>query len=178
MLAASIAGLVTFVIAVLTKEQKTSEFRQAWIDALRNDIADFLGAMSVTVSMVRAKLLQGRPKEEIAAYLLNKEEHFIKLEVLVSKIRLRANPSEHVTFLKALEEFESCAQAVDTLMDRNVTDALQKSFLKESQALLKSEWIRVKRGEPIFRFAKWGALLTLVAAITFGLIYFYLIVSI
>ena len=30
--------------STLTKEQKTSEFRQAWIDALREDLARFLGA--------------------------------------------------------------------------------------------------------------------------------------
>ncbi len=39
--AAFIAGAVSFIVTVLSKEQKTSEFRQAWIDALREDLAIF-----------------------------------------------------------------------------------------------------------------------------------------
>ena len=38
--AALIAGLISFVVTVLAKDQKISEFRQAWIDALRSDAAE------------------------------------------------------------------------------------------------------------------------------------------
>jgi len=44
--AAVIAGLISVVALTLTKEQKTSEFRQAWIDGLRSDLADYLAAFS------------------------------------------------------------------------------------------------------------------------------------
>jgi len=40
--AAMIAGAVTFIATLLSKDQKTSEFRQTWIDAIRADIAEFL----------------------------------------------------------------------------------------------------------------------------------------
>jgi hypothetical protein len=45
--AAIIAGTIAFLSTILAKEQKTSEFRQNWIDALREDIADFVGESDV-----------------------------------------------------------------------------------------------------------------------------------
>jgi hypothetical protein len=42
-LAALIAASITFLISVFTKEAKVSEFRQAWIESLRNDLAKFVG---------------------------------------------------------------------------------------------------------------------------------------
>lgn len=43
-IAALIAGVFSFVNLTLSKEQKTSEFRQAWIDRLREDLAAFFAA--------------------------------------------------------------------------------------------------------------------------------------
>jgi hypothetical protein len=37
--AALIAGLISLLGLIISKEQKVSDFRQAWIDALRSDIA-------------------------------------------------------------------------------------------------------------------------------------------
>ncbi|HKE96605.1 MAG TPA: hypothetical protein VKB34_20010, partial [Povalibacter sp.] len=42
--ASLIAGVFSFVNLTLNKEQKTSEFRQAWIDALRADLSAFFAA--------------------------------------------------------------------------------------------------------------------------------------
>lgn len=39
-LAAFLTGTVSFISLINSKEQKTSEFRQSWVDNLRNDIAD------------------------------------------------------------------------------------------------------------------------------------------
>ena len=51
--AALVAGLVSFIVTVLSKEQKTSEFRQAWIDALRSDIADFVAKNALFMAAIR-----------------------------------------------------------------------------------------------------------------------------
>jgi hypothetical protein len=40
--AALIAGLLTFLGLIVAKENKTSEFRQAWIDSLRLDFAKLI----------------------------------------------------------------------------------------------------------------------------------------
>jgi len=37
-----IAGAVAFLASVFSKAQKTSEFRQAWIDSLRNDLSELI----------------------------------------------------------------------------------------------------------------------------------------
>ena len=52
--AALIAGTVSLLGLIISKEQKTSEFRQAWIDALRNDLitARIAGVVSVLGSNV------------------------------------------------------------------------------------------------------------------------------
>src|SRR6218665_2619513 len=44
LVASLIAAAVAFVNLTLTTELKTSEFRQAWIDGLREGLAKFLGA--------------------------------------------------------------------------------------------------------------------------------------
>ena len=40
--AASIAGLLAFLGLIIAKENKTSEFRQAWIDSLRLDLSKLI----------------------------------------------------------------------------------------------------------------------------------------
>lgn len=40
--AASIAGLLAFLSLIIAKENKTSEFRQAWIDSLRLDLSKLI----------------------------------------------------------------------------------------------------------------------------------------
>jgi len=41
-IAAIIGAVVALVSLIISKESKLSEFRQAWIDSLRQEIADFL----------------------------------------------------------------------------------------------------------------------------------------
>lgn len=55
-IATVVATLITGVIAIvnltLSKEQKVSDFRQSWIDGLRDDLSKFLsGARFVAVSL-------------------------------------------------------------------------------------------------------------------------------
>ena len=40
--AALIAAIVSLLGLIISKEQKTSEFRQAWIDALRSDLTHLI----------------------------------------------------------------------------------------------------------------------------------------
>jgi hypothetical protein len=50
-IASAIAGIFSFVTLILSKEQKISEFRQKWIETLRDDISDFLGNIVVLGDM-------------------------------------------------------------------------------------------------------------------------------
>ena len=51
---ASIAAGIAFLGLVVSKEQKTSEFRQAWIDALRDDLATYLSRINSAYDAAQA----------------------------------------------------------------------------------------------------------------------------
>lgn len=170
--AAVIAGSITFIITVLSKEQKTSEFRQAWIDALRNDIADLIGYFGTTTSVVRLKLhSEDTTQQDLIKYLLENESNFVKMETLINRIKLRINPEEHEQFVSALNEFSDLPKDTNKLNDSSISDKITLVLLNESQALLKTEWKRVKRGEVIFRITKWASLAIFIAATIVGGLY-------
>ena len=147
-----VAGIVSLVVSILAKDQKTSEFRQAWIDALRNDASQLVAHFGVMKAV--AKIVRERPQSEINEYLISKQEQFLELGMLVSRIRLRLNPDEHLELLRMLGDLE-------TIRESEI-DARAEQISVEAQDILKTEWDRVKRGEPSFvwlkRISKWGVL--------------------
>jgi hypothetical protein len=46
-IAAIVAGLFSLLGLLIAKENKISDFRQAWLDSLRNEIADFASAVTL-----------------------------------------------------------------------------------------------------------------------------------
>ncbi|PYG79879.1 MULTISPECIES: hypothetical protein [unclassified Pseudomonas] len=152
-----IAGIVSLVVSILAKDQKTSEFRQAWIDGLRNDVSQLVAHFGVMKTV--AGIVRERTQAEIDDYLINKQEQFLEIEMLVSRIRLRLNPEEHVEMLRLLEDLE-------TIRDSEISPRAENISV-QAQDILKTEWERVKRGEPSFvwlkRVSKWGVLSTLSA---------------
>ncbi len=60
-LAAVIAGAFSFLSLVMSKEQKVSEFRQDWINSLREDICKFVSAI-VHLSAVYEGIKKMTPK--------------------------------------------------------------------------------------------------------------------
>ncbi|WP_372943251.1 hypothetical protein [Shewanella sp.] len=154
---AFIGFLVAVTTAVIAKEQKVSEFRQAWIDSLRNESSELIGiAYSLTVQMEKIKSIKKDKKnnKEILhgdlndAYLL-RLELYIKLRSLSSKIILRLNIDEHEELIKSLNDLNSIhLEDIDPEVQ-----FLQLNNLKSLlQPILKSEWEKVKKGEFIFRF--------------------------
>lgn len=157
--AAVITSVLSLVGLIISKENKTSEFRQQWIDSFREEISELIGRLEVI-------LLHGRLFDfevvkkggDIAPQLLNDFLGKIKDEVkeahsLHRKILLRLNPSEHQNIRIIMDEVETVLRKtkpeeaeVNTLMDKLV-ETIQKE--------LKKEWKRVKAGEPFFRITKW-----------------------
>jgi hypothetical protein len=161
--AALIAGTVAFVVAVLSKELKTSEFRQSWIDCLRTDIAEMVATAQMTAHAVTARRAYGEQKHQIVQFLYEKHPDFISIQSRRNRILLRLNPTEHARLIGA----------VSTLADFSPLDAEDdaiaasvEQLLAECQPVLKAEWERVKRGEPIFIWTKRVAL----GAIAVGLV--------
>lgn len=169
--AAIIAGGISFISTVLAKDQKISEFRQAWIDALRDDIAEELSLFITIFSIVIAMTEDGKTRDDITAYIFAKEDNFRKLEMVHARIMLRLNPKEHTNLHSALKAIENHAKDSNSTSDRNMRDALAEQLTKESQIVLKNEWIRVKRGELMFFATKWISLVIFVASLIAATLY-------
>lgn len=170
---ALIAGIVSFIVSVLSKDQKTSEFRQAWIDALRGDIADFV---SKNLAFIEAVKIQGaRPgaDEELGGYLLSDRfQEMLDIEATRARILLRLNPKEHEAFIQLVNNVYGKSEFAKPDEHKGLPQRVE-ALIQESQTILKYEWGRVKTGEPIFRVTKWVSLIAAAAAFFIGAIYLW-----
>ena len=161
-MAALIAGGVAYVVAVLSKEQKTSEFRQAWIDALRSDIADLIAGRTEVALAISAKLKYGQDKAEILEFLFKQYPDLVSTKAKYHRILLRLNPSKHRTLIAALKRLEDIEplQADEDLVTHAATEVIG-----HAQLILKAEWKRVKQGEAVYQWTKRVAIGIMVLAV-------------
>lgn len=147
--AAIIAGLVSILGLVIGKEQKVSEFRQAWIDDLRKCMVAYLVNINAIADAVRISIASKKPVSDISENyrLLNEANH---------GIILRVNHDEQPTkeLLAAMDEFQIIASRNANLTVDNIRTA-EERYLVASRELLKFEWRRVKRGEKTYYWTKY-----------------------
>jgi hypothetical protein len=140
--AAIIAGLVSLLGLIIGKEQKVSEFRQAWIDELRKCLVSYVVNINSIADSVRLKK-SGQTidtKDLMAHYkLLNEASNGIKL-----RVNSIEQPAKQL--LDIMERFEEISSDNSSLTPEKIRNIEQK-FLESSRDLLKFEWKRVKRGE-------------------------------
>ncbi|MGM8892176.1 hypothetical protein ACS8FA_15185, partial [Psychrobacter sp. 1Y1] len=153
---AFIGFLVAVTTAIIAKEHKVSEFRQAWINDLRNDLAISLKSAFDCIY----ELQNDSKNHDIQKY----NESFRELEFRLTLIKLRLNPKKDASFItltnsllhqlfevhkapnksKAIRECQNSAKMIEAL----------------SHEMLKNEWERVKLGEKGFlRFKSFGKFL-------------------
>lgn len=167
-LAACITGAVSFVSLIMSKEQKISEFRQAWIDALRRELAEFSSQarrISIQHTPFNIKALAAPILEqlEIADREAEKPDMFHQNKQRMAQayyeLRLRLNPEE-VDHKQLLIHLNNVYDIINSCSDRygECVDELD-NLAKVAQVVLKHEWVRVKNGEGIYRItvrtAKW-----------------------
>jgi hypothetical protein len=148
-IAAVIAAFISLLGLVISKENKVSEFRQAWIDALRAEIA----AVITHVHAVHgAYLAQFRDSSTLWQDV---RADFGALNEAWSKIRLRLNSREQpsLAILRALEECENLFPSGGGPPDFSKLEVIDRKLLEATNAVLKEEWERVKRGELVYRGA-------------------------
>ena len=151
---AMIAALVSFIVTILTKEQKTSEFRQSWIDALRQELSDFAAILLSISDTIHLKLERGDTEEEISEQVHTERLADIKqLEGVRVRILLRLNPDEHTALIGLIDK--AYLDNASIRSQKEDSGSLIASFISESQRVLKKEWRRVKQGELAFRLTKW-----------------------
>jgi len=177
-IAALIAAGVSFLHLTLAKEQKISEFRQTWIDGLREDLATFF---SVARAMARATEEVRLPEEiKAAAKFTFTEDQIREYRLTIAqtyykiKLRLNADELEHIQLLNLMDK--AIAEQIETAQgksDGSKTLPAVEAAVEYSRSVLKAEWVRVKRGEPNFRHARnWIPPIIIVLALTFWVLTF------
>ena len=178
--AALVAGAFSFVSLTLNKEQKTSEFRQAWIDGLREDLATFFAgarAMARATEEQREAMAKGASSSTFA--MTGEMISDIRYQAAETRyrIQLRLNPkeaehnellrlmqvaiTEQNKFFKGSGDMDSTLKAVDNAAEY-------------APQILKTEWERVKSGELAFRLARnWVA----PAAVLLSLLFVVLVLA-
>ena len=175
-LAAVIAGSFSFLNLITSKEQKVSEFRQNWIDALRSSISEYISSLSYISILYKhysEKQEENKDKFEMAKGI---EEIYAKVNKSYNDIIFRVNDketdekgkdlndaflaalkttSEHFSKAKYMESFKSC-------------DAVRDA----TKPLLKYEWERVKNGEPAYKNAKRISAIVLVTGLFIAILDF------
>lgn len=156
---ATLAALVAFVAIVLSKENKLSELRQQWIDGLRADLAEIAGvvvAIHAGRSALAASAKSQLPADVAARPFVEADVVRSKLEqlaLLTARVRLRLNPREPNSALgQALRNLE--VALLQSAPQQNDLAKLSDEVVWQGMLTLKGEWERVKRGEPLFRYAR------------------------
>jgi len=144
-----VAGVLAQVISGrLSRSVKISEFRQKWIDSLRDDVAAYIGATHKWV----------RKYEEVNAIVefekkgKKEREEFLPLQndalVILSRIKLRINPLKN----RYKKEDDAFLLALDKLLDLGKLEPSEISTIEvgwrkaaddaieRARKILKREW--------------------------------------
>lgn len=167
--AAVLTGFFSYVNMVSSKENKVSEFRLAWIDGLRNEIAEYTSAAQELVRVAK-RFAPGdfhTPQEKHSLsidFYKETRDAFARAVENLSRIQLRLNPqdvkdnpdSPEAKLMSAVSiarEYSAKGEFREVLDSCNVIRAAAAPILKET-------WDRVKRGEPGYQRIRRYALLT------------------
>jgi hypothetical protein len=148
--AAVIAGLVSLLGLIISKETKVSEFRQAWIDGLREDVATLLANAAC---MYWEAVPSGERASE--AWRTRMAGNLLGVNAASLRIRLRLNASERESqaVLESLNEHQALFRENERPDRRKLTE-LEAKLVMEVNVVLKQEWVRVRSGEPVYRAAR------------------------
>jgi len=169
-LAATFAAIVALIGLILAKEQKTSEFRQEWINSLRGELATYLAQINLM------RDLTSTPYESNSEKIKSLSESVTRLNHSAFSINLRLNSSEILSqdVISAMTDFQTLFY-VGVEIDPNEIRPIEGRFLVASKQLLKSEWKRVKKGELTYRLTRIAAIFVIVFGLCSSAIYVGLI---
>ena len=169
MFAALIAGFFAFTNLIASKENKISEFRQDWINALRASISVYISSLTYLSSVYKHYL--NRPEENRDKFEMARdvENVYAKVNESYNDIIFRINDSEksinekalNDAFLEALQRTREHYNRNELAEARNACDPLREA----TKPLLKYEWKRVKAGELNYRISKYFAVLVLICGL-------------
>jgi hypothetical protein len=168
---ALVGALVSFVGIILSKEQRVSEFRLSWLEALRDDISSLIAR---ALAIHAAHRNEGGPPVANSQMGMRLIEDFLEINKVSVRIRLRLNPRKetHKPVILLMNEIEGLfGKGIEKAPFQQIDD-LTTRVTNASQQLLRSVWEEVKNGEPAFRVTKWTALgvaIIALALLAFGI---------
>ena len=156
-----VTGAVALLGLIITKESKVSEFRQAWIDALREDVAVLLAAIHTSLLLVTDNNGEAiREHDSLAPDARSALTASLReANAALFTIRLRLNPTEpgSIAILTTLDEIEELSNDNDALskaLTSGESMKLEAKLLAQARDVLSAEWVRVKQGEPYFKWTR------------------------
>lgn len=172
--AATIAGLFSLVSLIISKENKVTEFRQAWIDAQRDDLAEVLAlAISLEVAPLEKRADNLAAFDRCFARILLRDNPFgsvprdyrwksgFSLRKPTSYnwrfwkfIKTRAKPLPWSTVTSNIGRLR--AELFKAKIDDRLVANYKRSIVVASRRLLKSEWDIVKDGERWFTLTRYS----------------------
>lgn len=163
-IAAAIAGVVVFISTMLSKEQKTSEFRQTWIDELRKDISKYISGSTEVITLYYSK---NNDKKNQEKFLDDNFELIHELQTLEHRIILRLNQEEHRELIKKIKKFREELSDIYKNKQSHINRKEEENIvidelIFETKKILNYEWKRVKKGEVTFRITKVVSLVVVV----------------
>jgi len=142
---AFIGFLIAVTTAVIAKEHKVSEFRQAWIDALREDLSKFYSINNHFVHIIVDA--NGDGANTITSF----KENALRFNELSARVSLRLNWDEHEELIENIAKIDRYRSEVDVHEeDFTKLHSLLDEFMRLSKDILSTEWKVVKRGEKLF----------------------------
>jgi hypothetical protein len=156
--AALVAGGIARANLIASKETKVSEFRQAWINALRDDLAAlFSNVRTITRALQEARAPAGtvHPNFVIEKAKLTDARHGAAEMNHRIRLRLNAAQADHAELMRSLYEMMMAVQHFLENVDAQAGDALiaVEAAATCAAEVLKTEWDAVKVGEKAYRDA-------------------------
>lgn len=165
--AAFVAGVFSYFNLVNGKEQKVSEFRQAWIDSFRSELSTLVSSV-VFITFYYSSTRERKAQDIEDSY----KDYVASCAALITRLNAKDPdiPTNHVNsvFLETLNELR------DRFNEGKYSEVniLSKHLVEQSKPLLKAEWVRVKKGEKGYRKNKNIALglcfVALIATVSFA----------
>lgn len=179
MFAALVAGFFAFMNLVASKENKVSEFRQDWINSLRDSVSCYVSSLTYLSTLYKHHGEKKGDKKDKFDMARDVEETYLKVNESYNDIIFRINESEkskkgkkvNDEFLAALHETREHYNKNEFSEARTACHSLRD----KAKPLLKFEWKRVKNGELNYRISKYFSILVLLIGVTSASLNAYLI---
>lgn len=156
--AALVGGGIARSNLIATKETKVSEFRQAWINSLRDELATLFSNNRTLVRAVqedRSPDAENPSKFHFSQDKITTVRHGAAETYYKIKLRLNREQDDHKELLRLLFEMMAATQRYveDPAADVQLPLSHVEKASDQSEKVLKNEWRTVKGGEDAYRTA-------------------------